>query len=187
MKIRHIACTTTLAVGLLLGATACGGSDKKSLPPTDQPTTTTPKPTPTPVDPTVAAKAKIIADYKVFIDIQTRGLVSNSPTFPFEQVMTGNALASAKSVMGASLLAGTRYSGSARFLRAEVSQLNLKAKPATATVQACVFDGLKATSKKGKVTSLQDELSRHDQMMLIDGHWKATETTGLNKTQPGCA
>ncbi|WP_165952841.1 hypothetical protein, partial [Kribbella albertanoniae] len=146
-----------------------------------------PKPTPTPVDPTVAAKAKVLADYKRFIDIKARGYVSNIPTFPYEQVMTGDALAATKSVVAGAELAGIKYSGASRFLRGEVTALNLKAKPATATVQACVFDGLKSTSKRGKVTSLQDELSREDQMVLLDGHWKATETNAFDKSKGGCA
>lgn len=188
MRIRQIVCSATMAFGLLLGATACGGDDK-AQPPAEQPnpTPTAPKPTPTPVDPTAAAKAKIMADYKVFIDTKTRGFLSNHPTFPYEQVMTGNALAATKSVVAGAELMGMKYSGSAKFLRGRVSKLNLKAKPATATVESCIFDGLKATSKRGKVTTLQDEVSREDQMVLIDGHWKATETAGLDKSTGGCA
>ncbi|MFB6721203.1 hypothetical protein ACFCV3_13620 [Kribbella sp. NPDC056345] len=186
MKIRQTVCSTTLALGLLLGTTACG-SDTKTQPPAEQPRVAPTTPKPTPVDPTVAAKAKVLADYKLFIDTQSRGFVSNSPTFPYEQVMTGNALAAAKSVMAGAQMAGLKYSGSARFLKGEVSALNLKAKPATATVRACIFDGLKSTSKRGKVTSLQDKLSREDQMVLVDGRWKASETKGLDKSQEGCA
>ncbi|WP_405059691.1 hypothetical protein OG474_44155 [Kribbella sp. NBC_01505] len=146
-----------MAFDLLVGGSACGGDDK-ALAPAEQatPTPSTPKPSPTPVDPTVAAKAKIMADYKVFIDTQSEGFVSNSPSFPFERVMTGEALASARLLMGGSQLAGTKYGGSLRFLTGEVSEVNLEAKPATATVVGCIVDGLTATSKKWTVPASVD-------------------------------
>ncbi len=188
MKIRQTVCGTTMALGLLLGTTACGG-DANTQPPAEQPLvfTTAPKSTPTPVDPTVAAKAKVLADYKRFIDTQSRGFVSNSPTFPYEQVMTGKALASTKSVMAGAQLAGLKYGGSIRFLRGEVSSLNLKAKPATATVQACIDDRLTSTSKTGKVTRSGGKASTRDELVLVDGGWKASNTQTLKESEPGCA
>jgi hypothetical protein len=90
-------------------------------------------------------------------------------------------------VMTGSYDIGTKYSGGVRFIKGKVTALNLKATPATATVQACVFDGLKATSKSGKVTSASTEVSRHDRLVLVGGRWKPTETTTLEKGAPGCA
>jgi hypothetical protein len=182
---------SVVAAGVLLGLSACG-SDEKATPlssdtPSPTPSSPTASPTPTPVDPTLAVKAKIMADYKNSIATQSHGIVSNNPAFPYEQVMTGNALASIKAVMTGSYNIGTKYTGGVRFIKGKVTALNLKATPATATVQACVFDGLKATSKRGKVTSASTEVSRHDRMVLIGGRWKATETTTLEKGAPGCA
>lgn len=180
-----------VAAGLIAGLCACGGADADTttrsidspLPTSSTPSTATP----TPVDPTVAAKAKVMADYQYYIATRSRGIVSNSPTFPFEKVMTGNALSAIKSAMGGTWTAGAKYSGSVRFVKGEVAVLNLKSKPATAIVQACVYDGLKLTSKSGKVTSSAVEVSRRDQLVLIGGRWKATETKGLNRSEPGCA
>jgi hypothetical protein len=128
-----------------------------------------------------------MADYKFSIATQSRGIVSNSATFPYEQVLTGNALSKLRSVVTAAQMAGTKYSGGVRFVKGEVAALNLKAKPATATVQACVYDGLKATSKTGKVTTSAVEVSRQEQLVLVGGRWKPTEVKSLKKTEPGCA
>lgn len=128
-----------------------------------------------------------MADYKNFVATRSRGIVTNDPTFPYEQIMTGNALSATKSVATGANMIGTKYSGSVRFIKGEVVALDLKAKPATATVQACVFDGLSTKSKSGKVTSSSTEVSREDRMVLVDGIWKATETKSLSKESPGCA
>jgi hypothetical protein len=144
-------------------------------------------PTPTAADPVTAAKAKVMADYKDFVATRSRGFVSNNPTFPYEQAMTGNALAAMKAVVTGAHEIGTRYSGGLRFIKGEVAALNLKATPATATVRACVFDGLKATSKSGKVTSSSMEVSKEDRLVLVGGRWKAIETKTLSKGEPGCA
>jgi hypothetical protein len=176
-----------------LGLSACGGGDDTTTQPTGSPLVETSSPapsatpTPTPVDPTVAAKAKVMADYKLAIATQGRGIVSNHPAFPYQQVLTGNALSKLKSAMSGAQLAGVKYSGQVRFVKGEVTALNLKAKPATATVQSCVFDGLKATSKTGKVTASSGDTSRADELVLVDGRWKITESESFEKTEPGCA
>ena len=113
--------------------------------------------------------------------------MSNDPTFAYDKVMTGNALAAVKSVATGAQTIGTKYSGSVRFVKGEVAVVNLDAKPATATVQACVVDGLTARSKTGKITTSPGEVSREDKMVLVDGRWKATETKSLAKDAPGCA
>jgi hypothetical protein len=190
MTIRRTVFGVALATGLALGAGACGG-DEKTPQTADTPsaTSSTPPavPTPTPVDPTTAAKTKIIADYKRSIETQSQGIVSNNPTYPYEQVLTGNALSALRSVVSGAQMIGTTYSGGIRFVKAKVTTLNLSSKPATATVQACVFDGLKATSKSGKVTASSTQISREDRLVLVAGRWKATETKSLDKSAPGCA
>jgi hypothetical protein len=190
MRIRRTAFGMALATALALGASSCGGDDKTPRT-ADTPSITSstppPTPTPTPVDPTAAAKTKIMADYQSYIAVRSRGIVSNDPTFPYEQVMAGRALAAVKSVVAGSQMIGTKYSGNIRFVKGHVATLNLKAKPATATVQACIFDGLKATSKSGKVTSSSIETSTNDRLVLVGGRWKATETQSLDKSAPGCS
>lgn len=190
MRIRRTAFGMAVATVLLLGLGSCG-DENKTPQAADTPSVTTPTrtptPTPTPVDPTTAVKAKIIADYKLSIETQSNGIVSNNPTYPYEQVLTGKALSALRSVVTGAQMIGTKYSGGVRFIKAKVTALNLTSKPATATVQACVFDGLKATSKSGKVTTSSTQLSREDHLVLIAGRWKATETKSLNKSAPGCA
>jgi hypothetical protein len=201
MRLRRTACVL-LALVSVLGIGGCGGQGNTST------TSDTPLPIPTvsstspttpaaPTDPAAATKAKIMADYKTYIAARSRGIVSNNPTFPYEQVMTGNALSAIKSVVTGSQMAGTKYSGGIRFVKGEVAALNLRSKPATAMLQACIYDGLKAASKSGKVTSSSIETSSEDRLVLIDGRWKATETKSLDKNAeafaiswpsgPGCA
>ncbi|GAA1559808.1 hypothetical protein GCM10009804_15780 [Kribbella hippodromi] len=183
-----------LAAGLIAGLAACGGQADKAaqtpetplLPATTPPPSVTPSPTP--VDPTVAAKIKIMADYKAYIATKSNGMVSNHPTYPFERNMTGNALQSMKSWMGGMYLIETKYGGNITFVKGRVAALNLKAKPATATVYGCVIDNLTATSKKGKVRrSGGTHLSTHDQLVLVGGTWKVTENQSNDSKSPGCA
>jgi hypothetical protein len=136
----------------------------------------------------VAAKAKVLADYRTFVATRARGFVSNSPTFPYEDVMTGEALQAQKAGMTGAYEIGTKYSGSARFLRARVLSLNLQAKPATAKVQACILDSLASTSKSGKKQGgTPQEVSTDDQMVLVGGRWKTSVTKTLDKAAAGCA
>jgi hypothetical protein len=100
MQRRRTVFGSVIATGLILGLSSCGGNDHATQPTpvsdTPSPTVST-VPTPTPVDPVVAAKAKILADYKNYVAFRTRGFLSNDPVYPYEQVMTGNALQAMKS------------------------------------------------------------------------------------------
>lgn len=180
-----------VATGLILGLSACGGDDKPtgSTPVSTTPLpSATPTPTPTPVDPTVAAKAKIVTDYQNYIAARSRGLVSNNPTYPYDQVMTGNALQAMKSVTAGNQMIGRKYSGSVTYLKGTVTALNLKTKPATATVQACITDKLVLKDKKGKtLTGPPSNLSTSDKLALVGTQWKITETASEDASGPGCS
>jgi hypothetical protein len=179
-----------VAGGLIFGVSACGGDDKTTgpTPVSDTPSpTATPTPTPTPVDPTVAAKAKIVADYKNYVAVQSRGLVSNNPTYPYDQTMTGNALHAVKSVTAGNQMIGRKYSGSVTYLNATVAALNLKTKPATATVQGCIMDKLVLKDKKGKtLTGPPSKLATSDKLVLVGTRWKVTETASEDASGAGC-
>ncbi|MDX6250231.1 MAG: hypothetical protein QOF10_3591 [Kribbellaceae bacterium] len=192
MQLRRTVFGSVIATGLILGLTGCGGNDQATQPTpvsdTPSPTMSTPPtPTPTPVDPVAAAKVKVLADYKNYVAFQTRGVVTNDPVYPYEQVMTGNALRSMKSVVTGMNMMGRKYSGSLTFLKGSVVALNLKAKPATATVQACEMDALVVKDKKGKtLTAPPAKVSTDDRLVLVGGRWKVTETTTLDEHSEGC-
>jgi hypothetical protein len=192
MQLRRTLFGLVVAAGLLFSLAGCGGTDHGTQPTpvsdTPSPTVSTiPTPTPTPAGPVAAAKAKAIADYKNYVAFQSRGFVSNDPAYPYEQVMTGNALQAMKSVVGGMNLAGSKYSGSTTFLKGSVVALNLKAKPATATVQACVQDALVLKNKKGKtLTEPPAKVSTNDRLVLVGTKWKVTETTTYDAHAAGC-
>lgn len=187
MPLRQKLLGAIVATGLVLSLSACGGDDKPSG---SVPATTplpTPTPTPTPVDPSVAAKTKIIADYKNYVAFQSRGVVSNHATYPYDQVMTGNALQAIKSVTAGMEMIGRKYSGSLTFLKGSVVALNLKTKPATATVQACEMDALVLKDKKGKTLSKGPrKVATNDKLVLVGSRWMVTETTTLSEASAGC-
>jgi hypothetical protein len=190
MQLRRTVFGTVVVTGLILGLTGCGGNDQATQPTpvSDTPSPTMPVTTPTPVDTVAAAKAKVLADYKNYLAVQARGLVTNDPTFAYDQVMTGDALKLVKSVVTGARLRGTRYTGTTHFLKGSVVALNLKAKPATATVQACVLDALTAKDKKGKTLSAPpQQVSTEDKLVLEGGRWKATVTKTTGKDDAGCA
>ncbi|MDX3007061.1 hypothetical protein PWY87_35695 [Kribbella solani] len=185
-----------LAACLVAGLAGCGGqADKDKAAETPQtpllPASAPPssaKPTPKPVDPTTAAKTKIMADYKAYIADRSHGTVTNKPSYPYEKFMTGNALSALKSSVGGMYLIESKFGGSITFIKGRVAVINLKAKPATATVYACVIDDLTLTSKKGEVRKSGGiRLSNHDQVVLIGGRWKVTETQTNKPQDPGCA
>ncbi|HET6759535.1 MAG TPA: hypothetical protein VFH20_09685 [Propionibacteriaceae bacterium] len=186
--------STLLAAGMVAGLGACGGqadsvsqSSETPLVPTTPPRPSV-SPSPSPVDPTAATNAKIMADYKVYVARRSSGTVTNRPTYPYEEFMTGNALSVLKSSVTGQYLIGTKFGGSLRFVKGRVAALNLKAKPATATVYGCVIDDLTATTKKGKVTrSGGIRMSTHDKLVLVGGKWKVTETQSNDSGEPGCA
>jgi hypothetical protein len=189
MPLRQKLLGAIVATGLVFSLSACGGDDE---PTGSTPISTTPSPTvtptPTPVDPTVAAKAKVIADYKNYIAFRGRGFVSNNPTYPYDQVMTGNALQADKSIASGNQMIGRKYSGSVTFLKATVTALNLKTKPATATVQGCITDALVLKDKQGKVlTDPPSNLSTSDKLIFVSNRWKITETSSEGASGPGCS
>jgi hypothetical protein len=190
MQRRRTVFGSVIATGLILGLSSCGGNDHATQPTpvsdTPSPTVST-VPTPTPVDPVVAAKAKILADYKNYVAFRTRGFLSNDPVYPYEQVMTGNALQAMKSVMTGMNMMGRKYSGSLTFLKGSVVALNLKTRPATATVQACSMDALVLKDKKGKrLTGAPAKVSTDDRLVLVGKLWKVTETTTYDEHSEGC-
>ncbi len=189
MTLRQTALGLAVASGLLVGMSACGGDDKTATAsdlPTSVPTDASASATPTPVDPTAAAKVKVLKDYQEFLDVRARGLLSNSPGYPYEQVMTGNALQTAKSYVGGMALINAKFSGSYKYLQGSVVALNLKGKPATATVRACAMDSIILTSKAGKAQNEAAKVSTDDDLVLTGGKWKVTETATLDDTGEGC-
>lgn len=189
MTLRQTALGLAVAGGLLVGMSACGGDDKTTSAdelPTSVPTSAPPSATPTPADPTAAAKAEVLKDYQEFLAFRARGMVSNSATFPYEQMMTGNALRAAKSYVGGMASVGSRFSGSYKYLKGSVVAVNLKAEPATASVQACAMDSLILTDKSGKQLTEATKVATDDKLVLTGGRWKVTETFSGEPTGEGC-
>lgn len=194
MSLARTLSSAALAAVLVASLGACGGqadtavqSPETPLVPTSAPPSSV-TPSPTPVDPTIAVKSKIMADFQAYVAGSSRGMSTNHPTYPYDQFMTGNALTVMKSLVTGAYLIGTKYGGSIRFVKGHVAALNLKSKPATATVYGCIIDDLTATTKKGKVTKSGGiRLSAHDQLVLIGGKWKVTETESHDSGEPGCA
>jgi hypothetical protein len=190
MPLRRTAFGTVVATGLILGLSSCGGHDQAAPSADDTPLVPVSTPTPTPtktVDPTAAAKAKVLADYQRFTSVRGQGWLSNKPSYPYEEVMTGEALSAQKAVVTGADLIGTKYSGSLKFIKGSVVALNLKAKPATATVRSCVRDALVAKTKAGKTISAPPSyVSREDRMVLVAGRWKATDTKATGEGPDRC-
>lgn len=178
MTFRRAVVSLTITAALTVGITGCSGNDQTSPPVTDTPSSTTP--TPTPVDPTAAAKAKVLADYAVATNFRAQGMLSNQPTYPYQRWLTGNALQTAKSVGSGMQLSGRKYTGSFKYLKGTVAALNLKTKPATATVEGCVYSGIVLRDKKGTVVSdPPSNLTTNDQLVLIGQRWMVTETQAV--------
>jgi hypothetical protein len=189
MPLRRTLLGSIVATGLLIGLTSCGSDDdaSRSTPVSNTPSSpTSTAPTSTPVDPTATAKAKVLADYQAYVTFRVRGLVSNDPTYPYGQVMTGNALQATKSVTTGMQLSGRKFSGSYTYIKGSVVALNLKAKPATATVQACATDAVMLKDKTGKALTSPAKVSTNDRLVLVAGRWKVTETTTLDEHGEGC-
>ena len=168
MTLRQTALGLAVASGLLVGMSACGGDDKTATAsdlPTSVPTDASASATPTPVDPTAAAKAKVLKDYQEFLDVRARGLLSNSPGYPYEQVMTGNALQTAKSYVGGMALINAKFSGSYKYLQGSVVALNLKAQ-----------------ARDGDRTGLRDGLDHFDEQGR-QGPERSRQ--GLDRRRPG--
>jgi hypothetical protein len=189
MPLRRTLVGSIVATGLIIGLTSCGSDDdaSRSTPVSNTPSSpTSTAPTSTPVDPTATAKAKVLADYQAYVAFFARGLVSNNPTYPYEQMMTGNALKATKSVTTGMQISGRKFSGTYKYLKGSVTALNLKAKPATATVQACAMDSVILRDKKGKALTSPAKVATNDRLVLTGGRWKVTETTTLDEHGEGC-
>lgn len=180
--------STILVTGLILGTASCSGDDQTtSSAPVSNTPPSTPSPIPTTVDPVAAAKAKVITDYELFINFRSQGWISNKPSFPYEEVMTGKALTSMKAVVTGAGQAGTKYSGTVQFVKGSVVAIDIEATPATATVKACVHDALVAKTKTGKTVSAPPAyVAREDRMTLVAGRWKASETKSTGEDSKGC-
>ena len=188
MTIRRTMFGVALATGLALGASGCGGDDK--TPQTaDTPSVTSPTPPPTPTaDPSSAATAKVLADFQHYVVVWSKGKTSGGATYPYEQVMTGQALKVTKSVASADRLRGIKAAGNLTFVRGSVVALNLRAKPSTAMVQACLLDEISGTDKKGtKVYKPAGKVSADVTLNLVDTTWKVASTALTEKGVDACA
>lgn len=180
--------------GLALLVEGCGGSDKAdpatSLP-TMTPSATTPSvaPTPTLVDPSTAAKTKVLAAYERYLNLFHQGLVKGGPNFRLEPVMTGEALAAAQSYFTFHKgFRQNRFSGTAKLVSSKVTAINLQAKPATATVSACIDEKFTGTNKSGKrFAAPAGMIFKRDKLKLVGGRWLVYETDGIVATGTTCA
>jgi hypothetical protein len=192
MTLRRTAVGLAAVVGILFGLSACGDGDQAtqsaSQTPPVTPLSPTPSVTPTPVDPTEAARAKVLADYKHFVTFWTAGTISGDPTYPYEQVMAGEALRVTKSASTADHIRGIKFSGSTKFLRGSVVKLDLNAKPSTARVQSCELDQISGVDKKGKQAyKPSGQVSTDITLALMDGRWKVTGQAITGKNEGACA
>lgn len=186
---------TAAAIGLLLTLGACGGGDKPAAASNETPLipsitapTATPSATrkPTPVDPTTAARGQVLAAYPVFYATLMGGLRDGGVAYRYDAVMVGAALEAAHS--NQQILKGFRrmkVTGTWQLLEARVSAIDLAAKPATATVTACVIDNLTGVDKNGKVTKPGGKISRRDMLKVVKGRWMVYSTQSLEKSY-GC-
>lgn len=181
-----------LAIGLVLGVVGCSGDDT-SPQSADTPSAATSS---TPVTPSAtqsqdassAAKVKALADYKYFVAVWTKGRTSGNPAYPYDQVMTGKALQMTKSVATADDLRGIKATGTVTFLRGSVVALDLKAKPATATVRSCELDRMSGVDKKGtQVYRPGGEVSTETTMALVGNRWKVSNKAVSGKDEGACA
>jgi hypothetical protein len=145
-------------------------------------------PASTPLDPTTAAKRKALAAYQYFVTFWTKGKVGGNPTYPYDHVMTGDALQLTKSVASADQLRGIKASGSVKFLRESVVALKLTAKPSTARVQSRELDQTTGIDKKGRqVHQPVGEVSSDTALTLVGGRWTVTRKAISGKEDGACA
>jgi hypothetical protein len=183
MTLRRTMFGMAMTAALTAGITGCGGA-QSSLPELDTASSTTPGPTPAPTT-APAATTKVLADYKYFFAFRSRGIVSNDAAYPFEKVMTGKALQTAKSMAGFAYLSGRRYSGSYKYLSASVATVDLKAH--AATVKGCAYDGLVLTLKNGKKQSTPGTVATTARLVLVGTRWMVTDTGISDAGSGGCA
>jgi hypothetical protein len=177
---------------MLLTLAACGGNDAATPSASQTPVIpVTPTPTvtakPTPVDPTTAAKAKILADYAAYFAYAKKGIRYGGAGYAYERWMVDGALSSWKSYIGAIKgVRGGKVTGDSRLLESKVTALDLKAKVPTATVLACIDDGFTTVAKDGKVIARPGgKVTRQDKVKLLNGRWMVYYTQGGNASY-GC-
>lgn len=190
MPLRRTLLGSIVATGLILGIGGCGGEGKTpQTADTPSVTSSTTSATPTPSeDPTAAARAKVLADFQQYVLVWSKGKTTGGATYPYEQVMTGQALKVTKSVASADHLRGIRATGSVTFVRGSVVALNLRAKPSTARVQGCLLDQISGTDKKGtKVYKPTGKVSADVTLNLVDTTWKVASTGLTEKGVDACA
>jgi hypothetical protein len=177
---------TLVAVSLLMTLGACGGNDAATPAASQSPivpetSTPTPRPSPTPAaDPTTAARAKILADYSVYVAFFAKGLRYGGAGYPYEQWMVDPALTAVKNYMGAIKgVRGAKVTGESRLVGSRVAEMDLTAKVPTAVVVACINDGFNATAKDGKVlVRAGGKVSRRDKVKLLKGRWMVYSSQG---------
>ena len=190
MPLRRTVFGWVVSAALVVGVTGCGGSDEV----TPKPVSGTPPVSPSsptrskPVDPTTVAKSRALADYQYFVAFWTKGKLSGNPTYPYDQVMTGEALQLTNSVATADELRGITASGSVKYLRGSVVALNLSAKPSIARVQSCELDQITGVDKKGgQVYRPVGEVSSDTTLTLVGGRWKVSRKAVSGKEDGACA
>ena len=90
--------------------------------------------------------------------------------------MTGNALQAAKSVTTGMNLSGRKFTGSYKYLSGSVVALDLKAKPATATIKACVDDAVVLRDKTGKALTSPSGKGLYERQ--TGARWREVEGRG---------
>uniref|UniRef100_UPI001ED9B75A hypothetical protein n=1 Tax=Kribbella catacumbae TaxID=460086 RepID=UPI001ED9B75A len=181
---------TMVAASMLLTLAACGGNDA-ATPVASQPSvipttpTPTPKPTPKPVDPTTAAKQKILADYAASFAYIQKGIRYGGAGYAYETWMVDPALTAMKNYMGAVKgVRGAKVTGDGKLLESKITTFDLKAK--TATVTACVTDNYTAVAKNGVVVARPPgKIARVDSLKLLKGRWLVS-VTDARKPEYGC-
>jgi hypothetical protein len=181
-----------VAAGMLLTVAACGGNDAARPSVSQTPvilvtSTPAPKPTPKPVDPTTAAKQKILADYATSFAFIQKGFLIGGGGYPYETWMTDDALSSIKSFVGfVKVVRRAKVTGEGKLLQSKVTALDLKTKIPTATVTACVTDNYTAVaSNKVVIVRPAGKVVKVDKVKLLKGRWMVF-STDTKRAEFGC-
>lgn len=181
-----------VAAAMLLTLTACGGNDAATPAASQTPVisatpTPTPKPTPKPVNPTTAAKQKILADYATSFAYIQRGFLVGGGAYPYETWMVDDALSSIKSYVAfIKVVRRSKVTGEGKLLESTVTALDLKARIPTATVTACVTDNYNAVASNGVVlVRPAGKVVKVDMVKLLKGRWMVF-STDTKRAEFGC-
>lgn len=174
-----------VAASMLLTLTACGGNDAATPAASQTPVisatpTPAPKPTSKPVDPTTAAKRKILADYAASFAFIQKGILNGGGGYPYEAWMVDGALSAIKANMGfVKVVRRAKVTGDGKLLESKVTALDLKAK--TAIVTACATDNYTAVASNGVVIARPPgKLTKVDKVKLLKGRWMVYSTQSRN-------